>query len=245
MNSINKGTLLGLLLFAAAGVWLVYRTLTTYQDIQATYNWTSTEAAVNFVDWNVHKDNDGGETYRTTLTYTYKIGEESFRGHQIGAGYGRGNTDRHAEVYEKLRYARRIRIFVDPENPANSTVTRGWNETGLFFLLFTLIWCCGIGGMIFWTIGEKNFYGRLMARILAGIAILLFVGNTIRLVAAKDSDRFVIKLEEKIGVLERKNDQEISREQLLERARRAAFEQAKTGQDTIRIRLDQDTFHIQ
>ena len=111
------------------------------KDFQ-TYSWVQTEAQLerNRFEVDYRDGPDDVDTYKNHLTYTYSIDGQMYQGDRVGFGYSKNNIDRHSEVYNKLKYARKIKVWVNPNNLKESSMTQGTNESTVALFLFSLMW---------------------------------------------------------------------------------------------------------
>ncbi len=242
---IKWDRILALAILGGIAFFLLWKAWGIYQEIGQMNDWEAQEARLimSYLDVNDKMDDDPS-TYRVKVSYEYQVDGESYTSDRLGFGYIHSNMDNHHEVAEKLKYANKIGIWVDPDEPAESSIVKGWSETALFMMMFAFIWVCGFSGFLLWDLDTRSNHLRLWAKALLALAVITFVLYFCRLGIPVLKDKYVIKLEDKVEVLEYKVNEEIKREKLLEKAKNEAFRRAETGQDTIRIRLEQDTFYV-
>ena len=154
------------------------------------------------------------------------------------------NMDRHVEVADKLKYAKRIKVWVDPLRPEESAIARGWNQTAVFFLCFSVIWIGIVGGSILWSYGENSVRLRALSKAIFVLISVFFLLLLVRLVYGNLKEGYLIKLEGKIEVVEYMTEKEIRKEKQLEGMLKEAFRRAEAGEDTVRFQLEKDTIHI-
>ncbi|MFK7934563.1 MAG: DUF3592 domain-containing protein [Saprospiraceae bacterium] len=241
----NWGTILSTLAFAAAAMFLLWSTTKTYLQIEQMRNWVPHEAKLMDVQLDIdYGTDDDADSYVNIVSYEYQIAGKAYNGKRISFGYGRGNVDRYFEIHDKLKYAKRVNVWVDPNDSTESAMAQGWSDSAVFFAIFTLTWVLGIIGAILWELSYNNQLLKLWSKVFGGLAIATFFLMFLRLFLLAQNDIYSMKIEDNIIVTEYMNEEEISRAQLMERARKEAFSRAKFGQDTIRIRLEKDTFHV-
>lgn len=243
---MNKGKLiLAIIFFGAISAFLLWKTGNIYYDINHMRDWLPHEAKMLDTKFEEEKGSgDDPDTYITIVSYQYQIDGKVYMGNRVGFGYIQSNMDRHWQLYEKLKYAKKVRVWIDPNDPGESVLVKGWTESSVFFILFTFVWVSGAIGAILWNVNSRSNRLKTWARMLFSFVLIgtaILIG---RLVLVKISESFMIKLEDKVEVIAYLNDQEIEREKLLEKAKKEAFRKAENGQDTMRIRLDGDTFFV-
>jgi len=127
------------------GTFLV-STYSFFKTIQAR-NWVKTEAVIEHTNLNVSRANraDDVDTYKNSISYVYTIDGQKYRGDQVGFGYSQNNIDRHHQVARKLKYLHKIKVWVNPNNPVESVLTKGTNDSAIGLFLFSLMWNSLIG----------------------------------------------------------------------------------------------------
>ncbi len=225
----------GYLILGAGVLFLIWKVADTYHKVNQMKNWTAYEARVLNVSLDKKKDSsdEDPDTYRVIISYEYEVSGQTYKGDRIGFGYIHSNMDRHFQVAEKLKYAKRIRVWVNPDEPSESAITQGWNETAVFLLFFAIIFSSIIFFPIFWE--AKSPQIRLLSKVLGalGISGFLFYGGRM-LVGKYYDDNYIIKLENKIEVYEYMTKKEIKKAEKLERAKREGL----PTKDTLHIRWD-------
>jgi len=248
------------LIFIGFGLFLLWRVGKTLNDIHQSKDWVEQEATLQWTRFNTYEGNDDDPTtYGNNVLYKYTIDGQSYKGDQIGFGYGKSNIERHHQIAEKIKYAKRIKIWINPNNPSESTITKGINESVLFTSFFALIWNCLFIGVLIGLASSKNnhspHYGayafrgkgimKWLSYLFISIAVATFILMIVRLVMAKKSDKYVIKLEDKIEVIEYKSEKEIRKAKEYETAMEEALSRLKGDGDTVRIRLNTvDTINL-
>ena len=232
---------LGSLLLSAGALFLIWKVVDTSHKINQMKNWDSLEATVLNVRLDKHQDpfEEDPDTYRVIISYQYKSNGQTYQGDRIGFGYFHSNMDRHFQIVEKLKYAKRIRVWVNPDEPSESAITQGWNETAVFFLFFTIMFSSIIFFSIFWE--ATNPVIRFLSKVFLALGIsgfLFYIGRAV--VGKYYDDSHIIKLENKIEVYEYMTKKEIRKAEMLKKALR----EGRPIKDTLRLRWDnkRDTF---
>ena len=234
---------LGSLILGAGAMFLIWKVGDTYHKINQMKNWEPHKAKVLNVRLDKKdRDDDDPDTYRVTISYEYQIEGKKYEGDRIGFGYFHSNMDRHFQVAEKLKYAKQIRAWVNPNQPNESSITQGWNETAVFFLFFAMVFASIIFFSVFWEAPSSQV--RLFSKVFLALSIsgfLFYLGRAI--VGKHYDDSYIIKLENKIKVYEYMTEKEIKKAE----ARKKALREGRPIRDTIRIRWDKerDSFMMQ
>ena len=226
----------GYLFLGAGALFLVWKVADTYHKINQMENWEAHEARVLDVRLDTKEDSfdDDPDTYRVIISYQYELGGQTYKGDRIAFGYFHSNMDRHFQVAEKLKYAKRIRVWVDPNDPNESAIAQGWNETAVFLLFFAIMFSSIIFFSIFWE--AKAPPVRLMSKVFLALGISGFLFYSGRAVVGKYyNDSHLIKLENKIEVYEYMTEKEIRKAKMYKKAIR----EGQPIRDTLRLRWDE------
>lgn len=104
-----------------------------------TRSWQPITATVNECKFESSQDSES-TSERVFLTYTYQFGGQMYTSNQIGIGYSTNNVEDHWALYEVLKNAHKILVYVNPKNPAKAVVVRGTNNSTFFLFLFSIMW---------------------------------------------------------------------------------------------------------
>jgi len=112
--------------FVLIGIALTARGLYLCSKAQQTKGWKKTEAEV--ISVNLKKrirkssDDDGNTTktivHRIKARYSYQYNGAQYFGNRVAIGINFGHT----AVYEKLKSANAISVFVNPKNPSEAVI---------------------------------------------------------------------------------------------------------------------------
>jgi hypothetical protein len=128
-------TLLGLASLAASLI-SAYSLFLAFQS----QNWTPLEATVEKTEIITSKSSNknGKNSYKTTVLYTYVMAQKQYTGEDIClANFISGRAD-YNEVFYKLNGAKKIRIFVNPDNFNQSVIVNGFSYNIFILLYITL-----------------------------------------------------------------------------------------------------------
>lgn len=134
--------------FAAAGIAVSYQSLPTLQEWRSSTSWVETPAIVTVSSVRVDSGNDGS-TYYPYIAYSYEFYERTYEGDKYdffkvaSSGY-----DREARIVREHPVGREIKIYVDPQNPERSVISR---DAGWFIILYILFpfTFIGLGSTLF------------------------------------------------------------------------------------------------
>lgn len=228
----------GSLILGAGALFLIWKVADTYHKINQMKNWEAYEAAVlnTRLDKKVDSFDEDPDTYRVIISYQYEVDGQRYKGDRIAFGYFHSNMDRHFQVAEKLKYAKRIRVWVNPDEPNESAITQGWNETAIFLLFFAMAFSSIIFFSIFWEATSPHI--RLFSKVFLALGISGFLFYFGRLLVGKYyNDNHIIKLENKIEVYEYMTKKEIRKAEMYEKAIR----EGRPTKDTLHLRWDKKT----
>lgn len=113
--------------------------------------WTKTTATVESVEMHVSKRGSSRKsktTYEVYVKYAYIIGNKKYRGSNVGFGYDQNNTEDHSAIFNSLKYAKKISIYVNPFDLEESVITTGLNNSVIGVFIFSVMWNSMIGMMI-------------------------------------------------------------------------------------------------
>lgn len=117
---------LGMFLFPS---YLIIRTL------QAK-SWIPTQAAIALVDLN---DTRGSEL-KKAFQYTYFIENKKYVGNNISFGLNQSDVENNYQLFSTLKEAKKIIVYVNPNNPNESVVLRGFAYTYPGLLIGSFMW---------------------------------------------------------------------------------------------------------
>ncbi len=131
--------------FAAVGLFTMYLSVHGIYKSQVSKYWNKTIGSVEKIKYETSSD---GDSQKILISYSYKWENKTYRGENIGFGYGMNNIDAHSAIFEKLRYSKKINIYVNPRNIEESVVTTGLNDSLIGISIFALMWNSFIGILI-------------------------------------------------------------------------------------------------
>ncbi len=105
----------------------------------STNYWQETPATVTECRIEVNESSES-VTEKVHISYTYNIAGKTYTSSQIAAGYSSNNVEDHRNLFEVLKSARKILVFVNPKNPCKAVVVKGTNNSMIFLFLFSIMW---------------------------------------------------------------------------------------------------------
>lgn len=187
-----------LLPFVLVGVWTLFYSLYNIYNSQKTADWSKVTAIVEDIKLDYNSDSDGGGTYVVHIRYKYKVHNKEYLGDKIAFGYGGNDTEEHDLLFSRLENAKKIVVFVDPNNNSDAIIIRGINNSIIGVLIFSLMWNSLISIFVIPIFLKENSKFKFKY-LLAAIVIIWIIG-----IALLGSDSTKIPFGEKIEVLESK-----------------------------------------
>lgn len=115
--------------------WSVYRFLESLY----TNSWQATPALVTECSI---KTEDTGESYleKVLISYTYTFTGKKYTSSRIAIGYSTNNIEDHRAIYDKLKSAKTVMVYVNPDDPRKAVIVKGTNQSTIFLFLFSIMW---------------------------------------------------------------------------------------------------------
>jgi hypothetical protein len=151
MIFIGLGGMIFVLLFGGAGFFLIYRSLQSRKQAEASQSWPSTPGVVaeSRVTSSTSTDSDGdtSTTYSPHVEYTYQVGGQEYRGKDITFGFkqGYGNPSKAEEMVTRYPEGSPVTVFYDPAKPQRSVLERkvgGFGSSLVIGIIFLVIGLC-------------------------------------------------------------------------------------------------------
>lgn len=141
---LRLAILMGLFILLFIGVYALLTGYTLLEDAAARKKWSQLTGSI------VRSEVIGKRAYRANIVYSYVVKETVYLDSTSldPASFGGRNARRQKATYESSLYhvGDTVTVYVDPENPARSTLQRGvtWDAyartgTGIIFILGSLI----------------------------------------------------------------------------------------------------------
>jgi len=131
-------------LFVLIGIALSARGLYLCVKSQQTEGWVKTDAeiiSVNLKKRTRRSSDDDGNVKRTIVNrikarYSYQYNGEQYFGNRIAIGINFG----HKAVYEKLKSANAISVFVNPKNPSEAVIINTIDRNDVIIIVVGFFW---------------------------------------------------------------------------------------------------------
>lgn len=105
----------------------------------STHYWQETPAIITECQLKRFEDSES-VTEKVLISYKYTIEGKTYTSSQIAAGYSTNNVEDHRSLFEVLKSAHKILVFVNPKNPRKAVVVEGINNSMVFLFLFSIMW---------------------------------------------------------------------------------------------------------
>jgi hypothetical protein len=125
--------------FIVIGIGTFSYSVYRFLESLPTHSWQSTPATVTECRIKTVEDIES-DSQKVLITYNYTFAGKAYTSAQISIGYSTNNVEYHRELYEVLKNARRIMVYVNPDNPNNAVVVKGTNNSTVFLFLFSIMW---------------------------------------------------------------------------------------------------------
>ncbi len=136
-------------IFAIAGfVGAYFLLVLPAKNVIAARSWVETPCKVLSAQVKSHRDSDG-TTYSIDISYQYEFNGKTFTSDRYNfmGGSSSGRSGKQA-VVDKYRKAKNPVCFVNPDNPGQAVLVRGFQLTMLFGLIPLVFVAVGIGGIV-------------------------------------------------------------------------------------------------
>lgn len=129
--------------FIVVGAWLAWTTLDGMVKARSVASWPTAGADIKKIDLR-DEDTDGSESYEVLVDYEYEVDNKQFKGNQIHPAYSESSFEGHLRLYEELKKAAVVKVYINPKDPSEAYLVSG---------SYSAHWSAFFGGMIFFTMG--------------------------------------------------------------------------------------------
>jgi hypothetical protein len=159
----NLGSIIGMLcgglfilVFAGAGVFLIYQSIRSRQKAEASQGWPATSGQITDAGVGHHtstdSDGDRSDHYTPKVSYTYPVSGQTYEGSKIGFGMQQsfGNPGKAQAALARFPVGAQVPVYYDPNNPAEAVLERKAGGStvslvlGIVFLLVSLCLGCPV-----------------------------------------------------------------------------------------------------
>lgn len=100
-------------------------------------SWIPTKASIDLVGLT---NETGNSELKNTFQYTYFIENKKYVGNNISFGLNQSDVENNYELFSTLKEAKKIIVYVNPNNPNESVVLRGLAYTYPGLLIGSFMW---------------------------------------------------------------------------------------------------------
>ena len=147
--------------FFGVGVWMTWSIGSTFNDARQMQSWVPAEARLSNAGYTTHSGDDS-DTYEAYAEYTYAYQGQRYGGTRVAIGGGADNIgdyqqDLGRELSSAWSSGQPIRVFVNPENPAEAIYDRSirWGLIGFKSIFMLVFGGVGLGLLIYVFLGPK------------------------------------------------------------------------------------------
>ncbi|WP_421498131.1 DUF3592 domain-containing protein [Flavobacterium columnare] len=84
--------------------------------------------------------NNKGKLSEVKIRYVYIVKNKKYKNNKIAFGYRSNGVEDHETLFNKLKIAKKIRIYINPYNYSDSILVRGLNDSIIKMLIFSIMW---------------------------------------------------------------------------------------------------------
>ncbi len=148
VRKLGVGVFLFGLFFLIGVAVTCFWTIPTERKIFASKSWPATPCTILSSRVQSHSDDDG-TTYSIDILYTYKVNGQTYTSarYNFVGGSSSGFAGK-KKVVDQYRPRSRATCYVNPNDPTEAVLVRGWTTEGIFPFLPVLFLLVGAGGLI-------------------------------------------------------------------------------------------------
>lgn len=166
MSKMSVFFIIFISIFYIVGFAILGSGLHSLSKAKAAQHWPTTVGTIQDVQFITNSDSDGS-TYQVQAKYAYRIHGVSYEGDTISFGYsGSSGRAAHEEIYEKLKYAKKVELRFNPDKPSQSTLTYGATRSHFIMLAFGTTWLLFVIGFtvlfFFFSQHDTSLLNRLI-----------------------------------------------------------------------------------
>jgi hypothetical protein len=141
--------------FFGVGLWMTYSVGSNLADAWQMSDWDAVPATLTRAGYETHSGDDSN-TYEVFASYTYAYNGQTYSSDRVGITGGSDNigdyhTDLGSHLNRSMSNGEAVRIYVDPDNPADAVIDRGlrWGLIGFKSIFLFVFGGIGLGLIIF------------------------------------------------------------------------------------------------
>jgi hypothetical protein len=145
-----------ILVFAAAGVFLIIQSIRSRKKAETSQSWPATSGQITDarVEHHTSTDSEGDRSdhYTPKVSYTYQVLGQAYEGNKIGFGFQQsfGSQGKAQAALTRFPVGGQATVYYDPNNPAEAVLERKAGGStvslilGIVFLVISLCLGCPI-----------------------------------------------------------------------------------------------------
>lgn len=146
-------TLFGLL--TAVSAIKSYEELKGIVKARSVASWPAANATIKKVKLRKHVGHKGKKSYKVLVDYEYDVNDKRFQGNRIHPAYSQSNAEGHHPLHAKLKNARVVKAYFNPENPAEAYIVSGSYSDHLS-RLFVYLMCFSFSALLLFYLCVRN-----------------------------------------------------------------------------------------
>lgn len=204
LGSLIKGKgclVLFLIPFICMGLIGLFYSINKMYEGYTCRDWGRIIANVEKVDFVIKKSSgrNSGTSYLVNVKYNYLINNKKYSSDRVSFGYGANNTDNHHQIFDVLKGAKRIVVYVNPEDSAEAVVVPGINNSIMGIFIATIMWNSLVIVLSVLFLGNIKTDNKWL-----GIVLISFVGLIWAIgFGILTTKSFNVQIEKKIEVVEK------------------------------------------
>ena len=181
--------------FIVGGVGSLLLVMYQFYKVQEAKTWKPVNATVLSADLITSDTRDGGSVSETKVQYEYIIEGKNYTGNSITFGIERNSFEEYHVIYDKLKNAKMIQVYVNENDLNESVMIRDVTNAMIVLLVFS----CMLNSLLLFFISPMLFKRVNPRRVLIVTVIVwvLGMGKLLLHIGEIDVSGKVIILEEK------------------------------------------------
>ncbi len=136
-------------IFTVVGIVLILRSRQDKAKMQQSLNWPSVDGTVIESRVMTTSDEEGSNLYRPYIKYEYEAGgiKQTNDKFSVGMVYSTSNMKKSQETVNRYPVGRNVKVYVNPANPAESTLEQKGSTTATLVIGIVLVVLGVCGGI--------------------------------------------------------------------------------------------------
>ncbi|MTF39875.1 DUF3592 domain-containing protein [Cyanobacterium aponinum UTEX 3221] len=165
-------------IFILVGLGIILWGFSQQEVLVRSQKWPQTRAKITQLAFEDLSDVDG-QSYVTTITYSYTVKGNSYQNSNIGFGYcASSGKEYHQRIYQVLAAKSFVNIYYDPRHPYKSVISKSPGK-GIYISklvgIFFVIWGLGFLILFIFSLSDFQFIGYIIRLGVISIMLITFV----------------------------------------------------------------------